>query len=195
MPISHTAEPRATNGAIILAGLAGAMAEVVWIALYCTLTPLSGAEVLVQITASIVPVMAESVWAPALGLLLHVALGVVVAYAFAFLVWHTFARRRGAGTTLVAALLALAAIWTFNFFVLLPEINAEFVGLMPYAVTFVSKALFAVAMAATLNSFAPQSHARASESSTIRRSLGLIEKRRFRRRANYPLQARNTTHS
>jgi hypothetical protein len=193
MSISHTAEPRAMHGAIVLAGLAGAMAEVIWIALYSAISPLSGGEVLRQITASIFPAMAESILAPALGVLLHVVLGVAVAYAFGVLIWQTYTRRMGAGTTLATALVALAAIWTFNFFVLLPVINAEFIGLMPYAVTFISKALFALAMAATLNSFAPVSDAGANGPSVAGWSPRGVERRRFRRRMNDVMQTQNPT--
>jgi hypothetical protein len=150
--------------AIALAGIAGAMAEVIWVALLCTLTPLSGEEILRQITASVFPAVVASAWAPALGLLIHVVLGVAVAYAFGVLIWQTFSRRMGAGTTLGTAVLALAAIWAFNFFVLLPVVNAEFIDLMPYAATFVSKALFGIAMAATLNSFEQASQANAAGS-------------------------------
>jgi hypothetical protein len=62
------------------------------------------------------------------------------------------------------ALLALTAIWAFNFFALLPTVNADFAGLMPYAVTLGSKLLFGVAMAATLNSFELEAHASAPTS-------------------------------
>jgi hypothetical protein len=169
--VSHTTEPRAMHRAIVLAGLAGAMAEVICVALFCALTPLNGGEVLRQITASVFLTMSGSAWAPVLGLLLHFALGVAVAYAFGLLIWQTFARRMGAATTLGTALLALAAIWTFNFFVLLPVVNAEFIGLMPYAVTFVSKVLFGVAMAATLNSFALESRTSTDTIPATRRLL------------------------
>jgi hypothetical protein len=157
--LSSNVESHVLHRTLVLAGLGGAAAEVLWVGLFCALTPLSGGEVLRQITASIFPTMYASPWAPILGLLLHFALGVAVAYAFGALIWQTFARRRGTGTTLAMALLALAVIWAFNFFALLPAINAEFVGLMPYTVTFGSKVLFGIAMAATLNSFEPESHA------------------------------------
>jgi hypothetical protein len=151
--VSAIAQSRVPHRAIILAGLAGAMAEVIWVGLFCALTPLSGGEVLRQITASIFPAVAASSWAPALGLLLHFALGIGVAYAFAVLIWQSFARRAGTGTTLATALVALVGIWAINFFALLPFVNAEFTGLMPYTVTLASKVLFGIAMAATLNSF------------------------------------------
>ena len=147
-------ESHTLHRTLALAGLAGGMAEVVWVALYCSVTPLSGTQVLRQITASFFPSWAAADFAPALGLGLHFALAVLVAYAFGLIVWKTFARRRGSVATLATSLVALAAIWTFNFFVLLPVVNAEFVGLMPYAVTLASKLLFGIAMAATLNASA-----------------------------------------
>jgi len=151
---NHASGIKAQNQTLILAGLAGGIAEVVWVALYCSVTPLSGATVLRQITASFFPSWAGADFAPVLGLFLHLALAIVVAYAFGWLVWQGFARQRGAVTTLATSLLALSAIWTINFFVLLPVVNAEFVGLMPYAVTLASKLLFGIAMAATLNASA-----------------------------------------
>lgn len=171
---ARTAKPRVMHRAIVLAGIAGAMAEVMWVALCSAFTPLSGNEVLRQITASVIPAMADSAWAPTLGLVLHLALGMAVAYVFGLLIWQTFTRRMGAGTTLGTALLVLAAIWTFNFFVLLPVVNAEFVGLMPYAVTFASKAMFGIAMATVLNLFASEfpnvdiAHSRRKESGESR---------------------------
>ena len=137
--------------AVILAGLAGALAEVIWIAAYCSIMPLTGNEVLQQITASVFPSAGGAAWAPALGLIMHFALGIAVAYGFAILVWQPVARRMGSGATWCTALLALSSIWAINFFVLLPTINPAFAGLMPYSVTFASKGLFGAAMAATLN--------------------------------------------
>lgn len=141
---------------IVLAGLAGALAEVVWVALFCGVTAQGGFVVLRQIAASFTPQIVDSAWAPAIGLAEHFALGVLVAYGFGLVLWRPFARRRGAAATLGVALLALAAIWTMNFFVLLPVINAQFVHLLPYGVTFLSKLLFGLAMAATLSAHAAQ---------------------------------------
>ena len=155
---SHSNLP---HRAIVLAGLAGALAEVVFVGLFCALTPLSGGEVLRQIAATVVPALAGSALAPVLGLLLHFALGVVVAYAFGFAIWHTFARRSGGRTTMAMALFALAGIWAVNFFAVLPAVNAGFVGLMPYGVTFASKLLFGIAMATTLNASGLVSRSRA----------------------------------
>ena len=159
--MSHARHFAINHRAIVLAGLAGSLAEVVWIALYCAATPLSGSVVLRQITVSFAPGMAGSAWAPTLGLLIHFALGVAVAYAFSAVLWQAYAGRLGKRALRGMALLALAAVWFVNFFVVLPVVNADFIALMPDPVTFASKLLFGVAMAATLNAFAapPARHA------------------------------------
>lgn len=52
---------------------------------------------------------------------------------------------------LFAAMAALAAVWVFNFFVLLPSVNPAFTALLPYPVTLVSKLLFGLGMGMVLN--------------------------------------------
>ena len=44
----------------------------------------------------------------------------------------------------------LIAVWAVNFLVVLPHINPEFVHLLPYSVTLLSKLLFAVAATTVL---------------------------------------------
>ncbi len=46
--------------------------------------------------------------------------------------------------------MTLAAVWTMNFFIVLPVLNPVFIVLMPYPATFASKMLFALAMAGVL---------------------------------------------
>ena len=55
----------------------------------------------------------------------------------------------------------MTGIWAVNFFAVLPAVNAGFVGLMPYGVTFASKLLFGIAMATTLNASGLVSRSRA----------------------------------
>lgn len=145
----------ATNGAplkvILLAGLCGGLAEVVWVQLYSSLAGLSGAEVARQVTASLWPGAAEAAFAPGLGIAIHLALSLLLAVCFATLVWAPFLRRRGPAASLAAASAVLAAIWAVNFLAVLPIVNPEFVGLLPYSVTFGSKLLFGLAMAAVLS--------------------------------------------
>ncbi|MDH3514665.1 MAG: hypothetical protein OEM83_07345, partial [Gammaproteobacteria bacterium] len=85
-----------------------------------------------------------------LGIVIHMLLAVALGFAFAYVLWKPFVRPRGMGATLAASLLTLSAVWTVNFFVILPVLNPAFINLMPYPVTFASKTLFALAMAVTL---------------------------------------------
>ena len=134
---------------LALAGLAGGMAEVVFVAAWCAVSPLAGAAVLGGITASVFPAWAGAPFAPALGMLIHFTLSVALALAFGLALSRVLATR-GARALMTASVLALAAIWTFNFFVLLPVLNPAFAALMPYPVTLASKLLFGAAMGATL---------------------------------------------
>ncbi len=45
---------------------------------------------------------------------------------------------------------SLAAVWTINFFIVLPVVNPSFVHLLPYAITLASKLAFGIAAAAAL---------------------------------------------
>ena len=136
---------------ILLAGLCGGLAEVVWVQLNASLAGLSGAEVARQVTASIMPGAAEAAFAPGLGIAIHFALSLLVAVCYAALVWVPFMQRRVPAASVAAASAVLAAIWAVNFLVVLPVVNAEFVGLLPYPVTFGSKLLFGLAMATVLS--------------------------------------------
>jgi hypothetical protein len=139
---------------LVLAGLAGGMAEVVFVTAWCAVSPLAGAAVLGGITASVFPAWAGAPFAPALGMLIHFTLSVALALAFGLAFSRTVATR-GDRAVMTTSVLALAAIWAFNFFVLLPTLNASFVTLMPYGVTLISKLLFGVAMGAVLLRHAP----------------------------------------
>jgi hypothetical protein len=132
---------------ILLAGLCGGMAEVIWVQLYAGLAGHSAAEVARQVTASLLPGMAQAAAAPGLGVALHLVLSVLLAFAYAFVVWLPFTRRRGPAVAVAVAVGVLACIWAVNFLLLLPVVNAAFVGLLPHSVSLGSKLLFGVAMA------------------------------------------------
>ena len=74
----------------------------------------------------------------------------MLSIALASVFVRALSRRLGAATIFLAALAALAAVWAFNFLLLLPLINPAFVSLLPHPVTLVSKLLFGVAMASVL---------------------------------------------
>lgn len=135
---------------ILLAGLCGGMAEVLWVALYGSLTALDAGEVAREVTASVIPNAAAQSWAPALGVAIHLALSLALGMIFAFTVWLPVTRHLSAAGAMAAAVACLTAIWAFNFFIILPELNPGFLRLMPLAVTLFSKVLFGAGMAAVL---------------------------------------------
>jgi hypothetical protein len=135
---------------VLLAGAAGGLAEILWVMIYSAFTPVSGAVVAREVTASFFPALAAGSYGMWLGIGIHMALALLLGYAFAYLVWKPFVRSRGPLATLAVSALTLATVWTVNFFVVLPSLNPAFITLMPYSVTFASKMLFAVAMGGIL---------------------------------------------
>lgn len=129
----------------VIAGLAGGLAEVAWVSIYCAISEVSVDLVAQEVTRSIAPYASySSVWS---GILIHlilaVALGVGVALAIRLLlVGHG---RVSAEFSLV--ILTLATVWAVNFLLVLPYLNPHFVDLLPYSVTLASKLLFGLAAA------------------------------------------------
>ena len=99
---------------------------------------------------SVFPAAANLAWAPALGVTIHLVLSLALGVVFARMIWIPVVRNFDVIGTLSCAIAALIAVWAFNFFIVLPVLNPNFTTLMPLSVTFVSKALFGVAMAAVL---------------------------------------------
>lgn len=135
----------------LAAGIAGGIAEVLWVALYSTATSTSGVEVARQVTATVMPYAAAEQWAPAAGVGIHVALSLALGLAFVLFLWGFYSRRPRAGEIWTAALLTVVVIWAANFLVILPALGSGFGTLMPLGATLLSKALFGIAMAAVLH--------------------------------------------
>ncbi len=135
---------------VLVASLAGGLAEIIWVSLYAAFSPLEGATVAREVTASLLPALAAGASGAWLGIAIHMTLALVLGYAFAYAIWKPLVRARGPLATLAVSALTLATVWTVNFFVVLPALNPAFVTLMPYSVTFASKMLFAVAMGSVL---------------------------------------------
>ena len=130
----------------VLAGLAGGVAEIVWIALYAALSGTDAAEVASGVTLAVSGGRASSAVAGvAIHMLLAAGLGIALAFA-----WLRVAGRFGRVAGYSIALLALAAVWKINFLVLLPLISPSFVSLLPYSATLASKLLFGLAAACVL---------------------------------------------
>jgi hypothetical protein len=136
--------------AILVAGLAGGLAEILWVSAYAALSPTDGADIAREVTVSVFGIAASGAWAPMLGVVIHMLLAVVVAAAFVAVLWRPIFTRFGNRGVIAASLVTLAGIWLMNFFVVLPAINPVFVALMPLSVTFASKLLFGFAMGMTL---------------------------------------------
>lgn len=131
---------------ILLAGIAGGLAEILWIASHSGAGRVDGAMVAQQVVASFWPAAVEWSFASALGVIIHLALSIALAAMAVPLLSRITARHSGAGVTLVSAMLMLAVVWKVNFFIILPLVNPTFTSLMPHSVTLVSKLLFGMAM-------------------------------------------------
>lgn len=134
----------------IIAGAAGGVAEIAWVALYAGATG-GNAAALARGVTSAAGVSALLPQSPgALGIAVHmtlaVALGVGLAYAWRVLRSH----RVAAAGPYPFMLAALGGVWAANFFVILPAISPAFVHMVPYAVSLTSKLLFGSAAAAAL---------------------------------------------
>jgi len=134
-----------TTVTIFLAGIAGGTVEVVWVMLFCLAMPLQSSLVAEGIAQSFLPQM-TGLSALTAGLVIHFVLSLLVASMVAMVLLRLLGERVDTRSAIAVSTTALAVIWAVNFFVILPVVNADFVTLMPYAVTLVSKLGFGVAM-------------------------------------------------
>jgi len=134
----------------VLAGLAGGGAEVAWIVLYERVSDGEAAAVARGVADSFYPHVAASSLAVPLGVAIHMSLAVLFGLAIAVLMRSLLARMRATALEPVAVIGMLVAVWAMNFFVVLPAINPAFVSLVPYWASLISKVLFGIAAAFTL---------------------------------------------
>ena len=133
-----------------LAGLAGGLAEVLWIAVYAAIAGIDATEVARGVTSALgitVPAAAAE-----LGLGIHmalaVALGILLAFGWrALSVWLSYSPGLVSQHTILIG--ALATVWAINFWIVLPWISPDFVQLVPYQTSLVSKLLFGLAATLT----------------------------------------------
>ncbi len=135
---------------ILLAGLAGGLAEVLWVMVWSAVTPLQATTVATEVTRTVFPVMAETSAAAEIGLIIHLAISLAIGVLFMWSFGKYLAQNYGGTGILAGSVALLTLIWTVNFLVVLPVLNPVFVTLMPSAVTLGSKTLFGLAMAAVL---------------------------------------------
>ena len=141
----------AKTGVVI--GLAGGVAEIVWIAIYGNLAAVDAINVAAAVSATIalaLPDILPVSVAALSGIAIHMVLAIGLGIALAF-VWFSAAGRRSRQFNEYAFMVAaLIAVWSLNFFVVLPLVNPAFVKLVPYPVSLVSKILFGLSGAAVL---------------------------------------------
>lgn len=135
---------------VLLAGLTGGMAEVVWVTAYSAVNGVDGWQMAREISAAVVPGWAQLAVAPLIGLGIHFLLSVLLAGAFTVALWIPYLRHRTAFAVMVAGPLTLAGVWAMNFLVILPALHPAFVHLLPFPVSLGSKILFGLAMSAVL---------------------------------------------
>jgi len=136
---------------VLLAGLAGGIAEILWVMMWSAVTPLQAATVAVEITRTVGPGMfAATPLAVETGLIIHLAISLVLGLVFAAVIGNRLRQQYGNPGLLAGSVMVLALIWAINFLVVLPVLNPVFVTLMPYTVTLGSKLLFGLAMGAVL---------------------------------------------
>ena len=121
-----------------VAGAAGGVAEIAWVALYAAMTGGKAAVIAQGVTTAagvdaLIPGAAAGV---AVHMILSLALGIALAVAV-----H---RVTSIGPR-TFSLAALAGIWCVNFFIILPLVSPAFTHLLPYTVSLTSKLLFGVA--------------------------------------------------
>ncbi len=144
----------------IIAGLAGGLAEIAWVASYGTLTDCETTQVARTISAVVGPMIpgTVSISAPvAFGITVHMIAAVFLGVALVF-IWRWLSDRYRYAIDVYGFMLgALVAVWAVNFFVVLPlmspsfmDLNRSFVDLIPYPVSLGSKLLFGLAAATTL---------------------------------------------
>jgi hypothetical protein len=134
----------------VAAGFAGGAAEVVWVAGYGAVTGTPVGAVARGVTTALLPDLANVPFIGAIGIALHmllaVALGIAVVAAFR----APLLRRVGAWPQSALVVLALGAVWSVNFLVVLPHLDPGFLTLLPMVVTLASKLLFGVSAAVVL---------------------------------------------
>jgi hypothetical protein len=134
----------------VIAGAAGGLAEIIWVSAYAIITG-GNATSLARGVTTAAGVSALLPSAPVTtGIVVHMALAVLLGIAVSA-VWQAVSvRSQGVSNAYVLVIAALSGVWAMNFFVVLPAISPEFVQLVPYSVSLMSKLLFGLAAAETL---------------------------------------------
>ena len=134
----------------VAAGLAGGAAEIAWVAIYGAITGTPVGAVARGVTTALLPGLTNVPFIGAIGIVLHMLLAVMLGVAVVAAFSAPLLRRVGAWPQSMLVVLALGAVWSFNFMVVLPRLDPGFLVLLPMVVTLASKLLFGVSAAAVL---------------------------------------------
>lgn len=137
-----------------IAGAAGGLAEIAWVTLYAAATGTNAATLARGVTTAAGVSALFPADPIALGVTVHMGLAVTLGIALAF-AWQTLSSGRAQTISPFPFTVAtLAAVWAFNFFVVLPVVSPAFIPLVPYSVSLISKLLFGLAAAAVFRQLA-----------------------------------------
>lgn len=130
------------------AGVAGGIAEILWIGLVAPVSAPDPTAVARGVTEAVFPSLGAGSGAVALGLAIHLVLALVLGVALATILRRALpVERHGSAGEAVLVVAALAIVWAVNFFVVLPMLSPGFLSLVPLWSALVSKLLFGVAAA------------------------------------------------
>jgi hypothetical protein len=153
MSIYSTSErPEAAQSVLsagLLIGLAGGLAEILFVSLYSAFTG-GDAAIVARHVASAVGLDAASA---ANGVAVHMGLAVALGIVLSAMVQSLSALSDRAIWAFMMG--SLAAVWAINFFIVLPVVSPGFVHLLPYGITLASKLAFGVAAAAVTQLLRP----------------------------------------
>jgi len=135
---------------IAFAGFCGGMAEIIWVVAYSLFSNIEPSNIASSISSTIFSNSIDPQVAPLVGVAIHLFLSSLLALGFGFFVLPYIQRLSNKYSTLITSIITLAVIWKFNFFVLLPIWNPEFINLLPLQITLLSKLLFGMTMGVML---------------------------------------------
>jgi len=140
-----------SSGAI--AGLAGGVVEISWIALYKHLSGGEAADVARGVTETLFPNLVTPAAAVPLGIVIHMGLAIMLGVAISVFVRSLLPRTAPAALEALVVVGLLVCVWAINFLLVLPAINPAFVALVPYTTSVTSKVLFGATAALALKLF------------------------------------------
>jgi hypothetical protein len=137
----------------IIAGAAGGLAEIAWVTFYAGATGGDPAALARGVTtAAGVSALLPAASPVMLGIGVHMTLAAILGVVLTF-GWQKLSAKRGLANPYPFMLVALAAVWATNFFVVLPIVSPAFIHALPYAASLTSKLLFGAAAAEAVRNY------------------------------------------